>query len=102
MALEGLKETILGRLDSVPDSFLSLVDQQNEVLWKELLKLLDGLDVENGVILNTSKNLALSGEITERLKQVMFNGDYYEGLKSYVGAFDEQSTLLNSLYSQQF
>lgn len=102
MEYEDIKETYLNRLSSVPDTLLGKIDKQNQVLWKELLKLLESLEVKDGVILNTPLNIAKSNEIVIKLKQVMFGGDYIEGVKEYISAFDTQVALSKSLYALEF
>lgn len=92
----------LNRLESVPNTFLGAIDKTNNQLWKELIELLKTLEVENGVILNTPGNIAKTNQIVEKMKSVMFNGDYIEGVKNYIGAFDQQAILSSSLYSLEF
>ena len=102
MALQSIIDKSLQRLESIPDDFIGMVNKQNEQLWKELLKLLEGLDVEDGVILANSKNLAQSQVIVDKMRAVMFGGEYLEGLKDFIGAFDEQAVLVNGIFAGQF
>ena len=97
-----LKDTIANRLESVPDTFIGMVQKQNEALWRELLKLLDQLEYKDGVIVNSAANLAKSEEIVSKLNQVMFGGDYLEGLRDFIKEFDEQSLLVNGYLSETF
>lgn len=102
MAVDKIIEKSLQNLESVPDTFLGMVAKQNEALWKELLKALKALDVQEGVIVASAENLAQAQIIVERMKQVMFSGDYLEGLRDFVSAFDEQSQLVNQIFAGEF
>lgn len=102
MSVDKIIEKSLSNLENVPDTFLGMVSKQNEVLWKELLKALKSLDVKEGVIVASAENLAQAQIIVERMKEVMFSGDYLEGLKDFIGAFDEQSTLVNQIFAGEF
>jgi len=102
MALQQIIDKSLQRLESVPDTFIGMVNKQNEKTWRELLKLLETLDVENGVILASSKNLAQSQVIVDRLRELMFGQEYLEGLKDFIGAFDEQAVLVNGIFAGEF
>ena len=102
MSLQAVISDHLDRLESVPNTFLSMTAKQNEQLWKELLVLLEGLEVKDGVILSNASNLAKSQEITQRLQQVMFSGDYLEGLKGFIGQFDSQAGMVNEIFAGRF
>ena len=97
-----LETRLLDRLESVPDTFIGMVNKQNEALWRELLKLLDELEYKDGVIVNSAVNLAKSEEIVSRLQQVMFGGDYLEGLREFITEFDQQTLLVNGYMGSSF
>ena len=59
MALQQIIDKSLDRLESVPDTFIGMVNKQNEKTWRELLKLLETLDVEDGVISVSYTHLTL-------------------------------------------
>jgi hypothetical protein len=101
-SLEQIVQSTVDRLEEIPDSFIALVNKQNEVLWKELLKALKSLESVNGVIQPTPANLAQVEIIAEKMRQVLAGGEYLEAVASFVGQFDSQAVLLNQVYKLQF
>jgi hypothetical protein len=79
-SLEQIVQSTVDRLEEIPDSFIALVNKQNEVLWKELLKALKSLESVNGVIQPTPANLAQVEIIAEKMRQVLAGGEYLEAV----------------------
>ncbi len=102
MSLQSIIEEKLANLEDLPDEFIDIVDKQNEVLFKRILKLLDELEVVDGIILSTEKNINTATQINELMQQTLFESDYLNGLKSFVGSFSDQAGLINSIYAEQF
>lgn len=102
MSLKSIIEKKVTNLESIPDKFIDVVDKQNEGLFKEVLKLLDSLEVEDGVILTTEKNIAIATQVADLLKKTLFESDYLEGLKEFVGSFADQADLIDEVFSLQF
>lgn len=102
MALQALIDKSLDALESVPDTFIGMINGHNEYLWKELLKLLKELELDNGIVVASAKNLALSQEIADKMRQVMLGGDYLNGLRDFLTAFDEQSLMVNQIFAGEF
>lgn len=92
----------LARLETVPDKFISLVDRQNSKLFQEALKLLDALELKGGFVVPNEANLNVINQVSEIMKNTLFNGEYLEGVKSFVTEFQVQAGLNNSIISQQF
>lgn len=101
MTLEQIIQSKIANLEDVPDTFIDLVNKQNEGLFKELLKLLGELDTADGIVLQTDKNVRIITQVNERMRQVLFEGEYVEGLKTFVSSFSEQAGLIDSILSKQ-
>lgn len=95
--LKELIEQRIDRLESVPNNLLSKIDKQNEVLFKALLKELNSLDVKDGQIVTSTENLAKVGGIIEKLKDVLFQGEYLEAVKTFATEINSQATLNNQI-----
>lgn len=102
MELQELIDNKLLNLTEVPDDFISVVDNQNKLLFNALLDILDTLEIKDGIILTTPKNLAKAEQIAVLLNKVLFESDYLNAVKSFVGGFSEQAVLINKIYSEQF
>lgn len=96
-SLKELIEQRIDRLESVPNNLLSKIDKQNEVLFKTLLKELNSLDVKDGQIVTSTENLAKVGGIIEKLKDVLFGGEYVEAIKEFAVEINKQATLNNDI-----
>ncbi len=57
----------IARLETVPETFIDIVDRQNSRLFKEALKLIDELEIKDGFIIASQSNLA----IIDRLNTVL-------------------------------
>jgi hypothetical protein len=102
MTLEQIIKKKVDSLETIPNAFIDVVDKQNEGLFNALLKLLDKLEKDGDNIAVNSKNTAIVEQVTNLLNEVLFESDYVEGLKSFVGSFSEQAGLINDIFSEQF
>jgi hypothetical protein len=102
MSLESIIAEKIANLEDLPDEFIDVVDSQNNLLFKQILKLLDQMDIEGGVILSTEKNIGIATQVNELLKKTLFESEYLQGLKEFIGSFSDQALLINSIYSEQF
>jgi len=102
MSLESIIKQKVSNLESIPDTFIGVVDKQNKTLFESVLKLLDGLDNVNGVIPLTDKNIAVITQVNDLLKETLFGSDYLNGLKDFIKGFDTQAGLVNDIFSAQF
>lgn len=98
--LKELIERRVERLDSVPATLISAIDKQNELLFKETLKLLDELDIQNGRIVASTDNLAKVNQISERLKQTLFGGEYVEAIRSFASEISAQASINNEILAK--
>ena len=102
MSLESIIKKKLDNLESIPDKFISVVDKQNENLFKQILKLLDGLEKDGEFILATDKNIGIATQITNLLTKTLFESDYLNGLKEFVSSFSDQAGLIDDIFAAQF
>lgn len=102
MSLESLIKKKVDSLESIPDEFIDVVNQQNEGLFNQLLKLLDKLEKDGDNIAATAKNAEIIEQVTDLLTKTLFESEYLEGLKSFVGSFTTQAAMINEIYSMQF
>jgi len=102
MTLEQIIKKKVDSLETIPDAFIKVVDKQNEGLFNALLKLLDKLEKDGDNIAVNSKNTAIIEQVTNLLNEVLFESDYVEGLKSFVGSFETQAGMINDIFDEQF
>lgn len=102
MSLESLIKKKIASLEDEPDAFIDVVNKQNESLFNAVLKLLDKLEKDGDAIVVSAKNAAVIEQVNELLKKTLFEGEYLEGLKSFVGSFKGQAEMINEIFSEQF
>ena len=97
MELKEIIQKRIDRLESVPDAYLSVIDKENERLFKEILSDLNALEIKDGKIIASKNNLAKVNLILEKLKISLFNGEYLDAVKKFAGEIQTQATLNNSI-----
>jgi len=102
MSLESIIKKKVGNLETIPNTFIGVVDAQNALLFQALLKLLDSLDSIDGVIPLTDKNIAVITKVNDLMKATLFASAYLIGLKDFIKGFDTQAGLVNDIFSAQF
>lgn len=102
MSLQSIIDKKLSNLETIPDKFISVVDKQNEKLFKEVLKLLDGLEKDGDIILSSEKNINIATQITDLLNKTLFESEYLKGLKDFVSSFSDQADLIDDIFDMQF
>ena len=102
MTLDQLIKKKLDSLESIPDEFIDVVNAQNELLFNQLLKLLDKLEKDGDLIATSAKNAAVIEQVTDLLTQTLFESEYLNALKTFVGSFNSQAAMINEIYSMQF
>ena len=100
MTLEQLIQQRIYRLENVPDTMLSVVDKENEKLFKAALKRLGELETKDSKIVASRGNLAKINAVLEDLKQVLFKGDYVEAVKLFAAEINNQALLNNSILAK--
>lgn len=102
MTLSQLIKNKIASLEDEPDEFIDVVNKQNEALFNAVLKLLDGLEKDGEMIVVSSKNAAVIEQVNELLKKTLFESEYLEGLKKFVGSFSTQAGMINDIFAEQF
>lgn len=102
MSLEATIKKKVDSLETIPDAFINVVNKQNESLFKEALKLLDGIEKDGDFIVVSAKNATIIEGIAELLKKTLFESDYLEGLKDFIRSFDSQAEMIESIFEMQF
>lgn len=98
--IKQLIEERIERLDSVPDKLQGAIEQQQERVFKQLLKDLNALEVEDGKYVASKNNLAKIAGITEKLKQNLLNKDYLEAIKTFAIEIQAQARLTNKIMTE--
>jgi len=97
MSLEKLIEQRIDRLESVPDKLQTVIDKQDEKLFKQILKDLGALETKDGKIVASKDNLSKINAILENLKKTLFASDYLNAIKDFAGEIATQATLNNNI-----
>ena len=100
MPLEKLIQERIDRLESVPEKLITVIDRQEEKLFKQILKDLDGLKIVDGKIEASKDNLAKINSILENLKRTLFGSDYLNAIKEFAGEIGSQAKLNNKILEQ--
>jgi hypothetical protein len=100
MPLEKLIQERIDRLESVPEKLITVIDKQEERLFKQILKDLDGLKIVDGKIEASKDNLAKINSILENLKRTLFGSDYLNAIKEFAGEIGSQAKLNNKILEQ--
>jgi len=100
MTLDKLIQKRIDRLESVPENLLTVVDKQDEKLFKSVLADLESLKVEDGKIVASKENLAKINGILQNLKKTLFNSDYLEAIKDFAKEIGTQAQLNNDILAE--
>ena len=91
----------LARVESVPDELITAVDKNNAAVYRELLVLLDGLEVdENGRL--TPNNIARIEAIAQTMRQSILGGEYRDAVLAFAREWNEMGVLNIQLMQQSF
>lgn len=97
MTLKDLIEEKGKRLDAIPADLISVIEKQEEKVFKQVLKDLDKLEVKDGKITASKKNLSLINGILENLKKVLLGSDYLEAIKTFAKEIGTQAKMTNQI-----
>lgn len=89
----------LNRLQTVPDELVDAMSKVEREAMGRVLALMDQLDVVDGNIANSSKNLSLIKTIEEDLRTALFNNSYYKAVNAFGKEFGVQAELTNEYFS---
>jgi hypothetical protein len=93
------EEEKFNRYMEVPENFVEDVKDTEQRTIKELGKIVNQLDTENGIILLNEKNLSLINSLDQALKDAIFSEDYVLALKTFIGEFKVQADITNKYFS---
>ena len=97
----GLIEDIalkLERLESIPDNLITATQKAQQEIFRELLRLMNGLDVKEGNLVISQANLAKTAEIVATLERFIFLGTYGDSVKVFSTEFSTQRALNDSIF----
>lgn len=97
MALRDLINEKVKRLEEIPSNLLTVIDKQNEVLYKSILSDLATLEVKDGKIVSSNENLLKISGIVEKLRTVLFGKEYVEAIKTFAVEINNQANLNNKI-----
>jgi len=100
--LKNLIEEKNRRLDEIPLALIDGIDKAQKEIFDGVLKLLDQLDVKDGKIIASERNLALIEEIGQGLKQTVFQSEYLTTVKTFLGEFDIEAKLNQDIIEKAF
>lgn len=89
----------LDRLQTVPDDLVEAMSKVEREAMGRVLALMDQLDVVDGNIANSSKNLSLIKTIEEDLRTALFNNSYYKAVNAFGKEFSTQAELTNEYFN---
>lgn len=90
------------RLSSVPEKLLTSVEKVQKRLIKKILDVVDKLDVADGSIRRTKRNLTLISSISEEIKQLLLNSEYVPAVKEFIKEFDTQAEMTDQYLGKEF
>lgn len=92
-------EERLNRLQTVPDDLVNAMSKVEQDAMKRVLAIMDQLDVVDGNITNSSKNLSLIKSIDEDLRTALFNNSYYKAVNGFGKEFSIQAEATNDYFA---
>jgi hypothetical protein len=87
------------RLDSVPSAFVRSMDGVQARVSREIEDLVSQLEIENGNIVLSEKNMVLINNMEQRLKNLIFDEAYEKNLTSFLSEFKRQAELNNQYFT---
>jgi hypothetical protein len=86
------------RSEDVPNDFIDSVSKTEKELNKEVEKIMNSLETENGFIILNDKNISILNSIDEKLKNAVFSDEYVQSLTKFVGEFKKTADLTNDYF----
>jgi hypothetical protein len=100
MALRDLINQRVERLDKIPAKLLTVIDKQNESVYKAIISDLNTLETKDGQVVSSQANLAKISAIIEKLRTVLFGKEYVEAIKDFAVEIKTQSELNNRILEE--
>jgi hypothetical protein len=86
------------RLEEIPGKFVDSVSGLEAKIMKEVEVLVSQLEMKDGVLLMTDKNLSLIESINQKINNVIFDEEYQKNLTSFISEFGKQAKLNNTYF----
>jgi hypothetical protein len=86
------------RLENVPKEFVESISKLEPRIASEVESLLSELEMQNGNILLTERNMAIIENVNQRLKNIIFDEVYEKNLTKFIGEFKGQAKLANEYF----
>lgn len=96
--IDDLLDDKADRLDDVPKEFVDAVSKLEPKILSEVEVLLSELEMKDGVMLLTEKNMSLIENVNQRLKNIIFDEVYEKNLTKFIGEFKSQANLANEYF----
>lgn len=90
---------ILSTLDSSVNKFSNSLPGLQDDILTEVISLIRDLEITNGRIDNSVKNLRTIGKIETKLKKIILNPDYKNEVGDFIDTFNQVATLQNQYFS---
>ncbi len=87
-------------IQNASDSFNSNIDGIQKSIYDDVALLVKDLDITDGKIANTVKNIKAIGAIKGKIEKIILNPDYIDSVKEYTSAFNAVSKLQDSYFKQ--
>lgn len=86
------------RLDSVPSKFVKSMNAIESKVSKEMEVLVSQLDIKDGIIELSERNMAMIESLNQRIADLIFDEEYAKNLTEFIGEFKTQAGLSNEYF----
>lgn len=101
-SLETIIRKKIDRLESVPNKFANTIGNAQKQIFEELLTLLESIDRKDGLIILSNANFIKIEQITNKLRQAVFDSDYKPALQKFMSEFSTQADITNEFFKISF
>jgi hypothetical protein len=100
MTVEEIIEAKISLLNTSPEALVDRVDIQQRKAWELLRERVRSLDIENGRIVKSKKNIRLISALFKELRGILTGGEYKNIVDEFIKSIDQGAKLSNRLGSQ--
>lgn len=100
MDLEALIKQLMETANSAVSGFDAGLQPVQRQIYNDIEMLVKNMDLKNGQIQNTVKNLKTIGQIKMKLQTAIRSAGYLKNVKTYINQFDAISKVQNEYFSQ--
>jgi hypothetical protein len=86
------------RLTEIPEVFIKQTQKLEPAIMREIEDLVSKLEMENGNIVLSERNMVLVENVNQRMKNLIFNEEYEKNLTGYISEFGKQAGLNNEYF----